>query len=252
MNRFSRIFLLIVALGGVLATNRWPATAVAQQTPTIINIAGLHDRVTVRRDERGIPYIEAANNDDLYFAQGYITATDRLWQMDLLRRNVRGELAEIFGEGALGEDKRHRTFGFAQVIDETAKHLPPNLNAAMTAYASGVNAFIDSLTDQTTPIEFRLLQYKPRPWTPADSLAVGKLLAEYLSNSWQLDLMRGAMMSLPKEKREALLPETSALDVIVVGSDQRAARTQPSGLHLFAAGTQASGRPSTTLALLQH
>jgi penicillin amidase len=244
MNRLSRTFLLIIAFGCVLATNRWPATTVAQQAPTTITIAGLHDRVTVRRDERGIPYIEATNNDDLYFAQGYITATDRLWQMDLLRRNVRGELAEIFGEAALGEDKRHRTFGFAQVIDETAKHLPPNLNAAMNAYASGVNAFIDSLTDQTTPIEFRILQYKPRHWTPADSLAVGKLLSEYLSNSWQLDVMRGAMMSLPKEKREALLPETSTLDVIVVGSDQRASL-----------GTQASGLPKSAtldLALLQQ
>src|SRR5437763_764423 len=230
MNQPTRIFLLIIALACVPATNRWPANAVAQQPPASISIAGLHDRVTVRRDERGIPYIEAANNDDLYFAQGYITATDRLWQMDLLRRNVRGELAEIFGEGALGEDKRHRTFGFAQVVDETAKHLPPNLNAAMTAYASGVNAFIDSLTDQTTPIEFRILQYKPRRWTPADSLAVGKLLSEYLSNSWQLDVMRGAMMSLPKEKREALLPETSALDVIIVGSDQRTARAGSAGI----------------------
>ena len=153
MNQPTRIFLLIIAFACVPATNRWPANAVAQQPPASISIAGLHDRVTVRRDERGIPYIEAANNDDLYFAQGYITATDRLWQMDLLRRNVRGELAEIFGEGALGEDKRHRTFGFAQVVDETAKHLPPNLNAAMTAYASGVNAFIDSLTDQAAPLD---------------------------------------------------------------------------------------------------
>src|SRR5207244_3671072 len=85
-----------------------------------------------------------------------------------------------------------------------------------------VNAFIDSLTGKTSPIEFRILRYKPRHWTVADSVAVGKLLAEYLSNSWQLDVMRGAMMSLPKEKREALLPETSPLDVIVVGSDQRA------------------------------
>src|SRR5437763_3446560 len=124
MNQPTRIFLLIIALGCVLATNRWPAPTVAQQAPASINIAGLHDRVTVRRDERGIPYIEAANNDDLYFAQGYITATDRLCQMDLLRRNVRGELAEIFGAGALGEGKRRRTFGCAPVGDETANHLP--------------------------------------------------------------------------------------------------------------------------------
>jgi acyl-homoserine lactone acylase PvdQ len=208
------------------------APAPQQQTLTI---PGLRAPVTVRRDERGIPYIEAANDADLYFAQGYITAGDRLWQMDLVRRNVRGELAEIFGSAALDEDKRHRTLGFGQVVDETAKHLPPNLNASMTAYANGVNGFIDSLTDQTTPPEFRLLQYKPRHWTPADSLCVGKLLAEYLSNSWQLDVMRGAMMSLPKEKREALLPETSPLDVLVVGSDR--AGTQASRLqHAPASG----------------
>src|SRR5882724_7260705 len=137
MNRIARIFLLIIALGCVLATNRWPATTIAQQTPTSINIAGLHDRVTVRRDERGIPYIEAANDDDLYFAQGYITATDRLWQMDLLRRNVRGELAEIFGANALASDKNHRTLGFARVVDETANHLPAGLNTAMNAFAKG-------------------------------------------------------------------------------------------------------------------
>ncbi|HYX31037.1 MAG TPA: penicillin acylase family protein [Pyrinomonadaceae bacterium] len=211
------LLLLSLTLVCVLASNQYSRRAGAQQT---LSIAGLRAPVTVRRDERGIPYIEATNDDDLYFAQGYITASDRLWQMDLLRRNVRGEMAEIFGESVLTEDKRHRTFGFAHVVDETAKHLPSNLSRSLNAYADGVNAFIDSLNDQTTPVEFRALQYKPKHWTPADSLCVGKLLAEYLSNSWQLDIMRGAMMSLPKEKREALLVETSPLDVIVVGSDR--------------------------------
>jgi penicillin amidase len=219
MNRLSRILLLaLVALASLTAVER-PRSANAQQTPGAVSVPGLRDRVTIRRDERGIPYIEAKNDDDLYFAQGYVTATDRLWQMDLLRRNVRGEMAEIFGELALSEDKRHRTFGTSYVVDETARHLPPNLDKALTAYTNGVNAFIDSLDEKTMPVEFRLLQYKPRHWTPADSLCVGKLLAEYLSNSWQLDIMRGAMMSLPKDKRDALLPETSPLDVIVVGSD---------------------------------
>src|SRR5262249_32690339 len=136
----------------------------------------------------------------------------------------RGELAEIFGQGALAEDKRHRTLGFARVVDETAKHLPANLNAAMTAYANGVNAYISSLDDKSMPSEFRILQYKPRPWTPADSLAVGKLLAEYLSTSWPLDIMRESMASLPKEKRDALLVESSPLDVLVVGSDRNTAK----------------------------
>ena len=222
MNRLSRVLLLsFIALASLTVVEK-PRSASAQQTPSTVSVPGLRDRVTIRRDERGIPYIEARNDDDLYFAQGYVTASDRLWQMDLLRRNVRGEMAEIFGEAALNEDKRHRIFGTSQVVDETAKHLPPNLNKALTAYADGVNTFIDSLDEKTTPVEFRLLQYKPRHWTPADSLCVGKLLAEYLSNSWQLDIMRGAMMSLPKDKREALLPETSPQDVIVVGSDRTA------------------------------
>src|SRR2546422_11249305 len=109
-----------------------------------LQLRGLRDRVTVRRDERGIPYIEATNDADLYFAQGFVTASDRLWQMDLLRRTVRGELSEIFGQRALGQDKSHRLFGFAGLLDETVTRLSPNLTLALNAYAKGVNAFIDS------------------------------------------------------------------------------------------------------------
>ena len=223
MNRLKAISLATLL---VLSSSALLPKPTAQQNTKTLSIAGLKDRVTIRRDERGIPYIEAANDGDLYFAQGYVTAGDRLWQMDLLRRNVRGELAEIFGAGALAEDKRHRTMGMAAIVEESARHLPANLNAAMNAYANGVNAFIDSLTDQTMPPEFRLLQYKPRHWTPADSLCVGKLLAEYLSNSWQADIMRASLTGLPKEKREALLSEKSPLDVLVVGTDQKTSKAQ--------------------------
>lgn len=219
-------FLIVGLL--IVAANSLSPQPSAQQSSEPVAIAGLKKQVTVRRDERGIPYIEAANDDDLFFAQGYVTASDRLWQMDLLRRNVRGELAEIFGQGALAEDKRHRTMGLNAVVEESAKRLPPSLNAAMTAYANGVNAYIDSLTDKTMPPEFRLLQYKPRHWTLADSVCVGKLLAEYLSQSWQADIMRASLSSLPKEKREALLSETSPLEVLVVGSDRKEARAQNS------------------------
>lgn len=191
-----------------------------QNTPqTQVQLQGLRAPVTVRRDERGIPYIEATNDDDLYFAQGYITASDRLWQMDLQRRTARGQLSEIFGNAALAQDKVHRRFGFGKMIDEAAAHLDPLFAPAVTAYTKGVNAFISSLTDQTMPTEFRVLQYKPSEWTAGDSLAVGALMAEYLSNTWQLDVMRESLASLPKEKRDVLLPDTSPLDVIVVGSD---------------------------------
>jgi penicillin G amidase len=223
-----RAFLLSLATAALVWCVLTPAAKVSSQSaaaPTrALQVAGLRSPVTVRRDERGIPYIEAANDEDLYFAQGYVTASDRLWQMDLQRRTARGELSEIFGQATLAQDKLHRTLGFARIIDQAATNLDSKFNTAVTSYAKGVNAFIDSLTEQTTPPEFRILQYKPRPWIPADSLAVGALMAEYLSTTWQLDVMRGSLSSLPKEKREALLPETSPLDVLVVGSDRRQAR----------------------------
>ena len=82
------------------------------------------------------------------------------------------------------------------MIDEAAAHLDSSFNPAVTAYTKGVNAFISSLTDQTMPPEFRVLQYKPTEWTAGDSLAVGALMAEYLSNTWQLDVMRESLASL--------------------------------------------------------
>jgi penicillin amidase len=104
--------------------------------------------VTVRRDERGIPYIQATNDHDLYFAQGYVTAGDRLWQMDVFRRNASGELAEIFGSMVLEEDKRHRTFGYAQVAAAEVEQATPQARAILDAYADGVNAYIASARRQ--------------------------------------------------------------------------------------------------------
>jgi penicillin G amidase len=195
-------------------------THAQQATSTTIQIAGLRDRVIVRRDERGIPYIEAKNDDDLYFAQGYVMASDRLWQMDLLRRNVRGELAEVLGAAALPQDQRHRTMGFARVVDDTAAKMAPPMRAVLEAYAKGVNAYIATRTPKNLPPEFLILGYKPRPWVPADSLAVGKLLYEVLSNTWPVDVMRASLANLPKEKRDALLSEITPLDVLVVGKDR--------------------------------
>jgi penicillin amidase len=105
MKRFG---LISLALGVLLLALYAPtinrSTAQTTANADTLKVAGLRERVTVRRDERGIPYVEAANDHDLYFAQGYVTASDRLWQMDLLRRTARGELAEIFGQAALEED----------------------------------------------------------------------------------------------------------------------------------------------------
>ena len=125
--------------------------------PTKVVNPGLKEEVTIRRDNRGIPYIEARSDSDLYFAQGYITASDRLWQMDLMRRLARGETAEIFGDRTLEEDKRWRRFGFGEIANQSLGQLSPELRAALNDYARGVNAYIATLTDENMPVEFKIL-----------------------------------------------------------------------------------------------
>jgi len=197
----------------------------AQDSPAKISAAGLSQEVTVRRDGRGIPFIEAANDADLYFAQGYVTASDRLWQMDMMRRVVRGETAELFGLQTLEQDKRWRRFGFASVVDRSYAMLSPELRAALDNYARGVNAFIEGLDERTMPIEFAILQYKPKPWQPTDSLAIGKILADGLSTTWRNDLFRAQAQVLPKDKLADLEDQETPYDVILFARDKAKGRT---------------------------
>jgi penicillin amidase len=199
------------------------------QEPERTQIKGITGTVTIRRDERGIPYVEAQNDEDLYFGQGYATAADRLWQMDLFRRTARGELAEMLGAGpnnvALDQDKLHRTYGFIQGAEAEYAASSPKSRALLEAYARGVNAYASSLDSKSRPPEFQILNYDFRPWTPQDSIVVVKLFFEALSDTWRLDLMRQGLASLPAEKRAALMPSMSALDVLVVGKDVPARAT---------------------------
>jgi penicillin amidase len=208
--------LIIVSIAPRLGALSSEATA----GESSLQVAGLRAPVVVRRDERGIPHIEASNEEDLYLAQGYVTASDRLWQMDLARRTARGELAEIFGRNALDSDTHFRELGFGSLADELLRKCSPALRAAAEAYARGVNAFIKSRDQKSLPPEFQLLQYQPRPWQAADTIAVGKVFSMTLSNTWQQDLVRAEIARLTKEKQEMLLPEVSPLDVILVGSDK--------------------------------
>lgn len=194
--------------------------AFAQTAPQQISLSGIKEIVTIRRDSRSIPYIEAKTDADLYFVQGYVTASDRLWQMDLLRRVARGEVAEIFGRLVLEEDKRWRRFGFAKVAKDTVHHLSPELRAALDNYARGVNAYMATLDEKTIPIEFRILQYKPREWRPEDTILIGKIMADALSSTWRGDLLRASLQSLPKEKFDDLTNQVTPYDVVLFGKDQ--------------------------------
>ncbi len=253
MNIRSRKILVVILVALICATadNFRPPLTAAQQASRTLTVPGLQKRITVRRDERGIPYIEAANDEDLYFGQGYVTANDRLWQMDLMRRTARGELAEVLGAGpnnaALEQDKQHRTLGFAQEVNAELALASPRTRALLEAYARGVNAYIDSLDPKSMPPEFQILQYKPRPWTAADCLLPVKLFAESLSTTWRLDVMREALAGLPAEKRAALLPEISPLDVLVVGKDTKKLNASVANQNRIPGQTRISDPPSTEL-----
>src|SRR5688500_14026540 len=108
-----------------------------------MSLPSLRGEVIIRRDERGVPFIEAACESDLYFAQGYATAMDRLWQMDFLRRTARGELAEVTGPAALEVDKLHRIYGFRKVAETLWHRASDHTREVLDAYARGVNAFIE-------------------------------------------------------------------------------------------------------------
>ena len=191
----------------------------AQMATKTLTVAGLSKPVTVRRDARSIPYIEAANDADLYFAQGFITASDRLWQMDLLRRVSRGELSEIFGKQVLEEDKRWRRYGFSKIAEESLTTLNPSLKTALENYSRGVNAYIATLDKDSMPPEFKILQYQPTAWKPTDTLCIGKILADGLSSTWRQDLIRASLQSLPKDKLADLTNNITPFDVVLYGKD---------------------------------
>lgn len=214
-NAFIRIGFTILFLGSALYGQAPVSTVVVRE---------LEGTVTVRRDARGIPYVEATTDVDLYFAQGYVTASDRLWQMDILRRVPRGETAEIFGDKALEQDKHFRRFGFAKVAEESLAILSPKLRAALNDYARGVNAYIATLKDTTLPVEFQILRYRPREWTPTDTIVIGKVLADALSTTWQNDLLRASLRQLPAEKFADLTNQVTPYDVVLFGNDAPATK----------------------------
>lgn len=190
------------------------------QTPSQnLSVSGLKESVTVRRDERGIPYIEANSEADLYFVQGYTMASDRLWQMDLFKRVARGETAEVFGKLTLEEDKRWRKFGFAKIAEENLKYMAPEVRAAIENYARGVNAYIATLNEKTLPVEFQILRYQPSEWKVTDSIIIGYILSDALSTTWQQDLLKASLADLPKDKLEMLFSPASQDDVLLFGKD---------------------------------
>lgn len=166
---------------------------------------------TVRRDKLGIPHIEAASWQDAIFLQGFVTAQDRLWQMDGLRRFGAGELSEIVGPAALDTDKKARPLRMRTIAESYVRNLSPEDRAVLVEYARGVNYFIETQRGKY-PLEFSIpgRSYDPRPWTPTDSLIVGLVMFRNLTTSWEEDFAKQQLLTLGgPAKVQYLIPKAA-------------------------------------------
>ncbi len=181
--------LLLVALaataGVLLARRSLP------QVSGEVALPGLRAPVTVYRDARGVPHVFARNEHDVFFAQGYVTAQDRLFQMDLSRRAAAGRLSEVIGEKTLDVDRFFRSYGLARAARLSLGATSERSLAALEAYADGVNAFIRQASGAgRLPLEFRLLGYVPEPWAPLDTLMIAKFMAYDLGGNAAAEVWR--------------------------------------------------------------
>ena len=146
-------------------------------------LPGLQRPVTVRYDDRRVPHVFAQNDHDLYFAQGYLTARDRLWQMEFQTHVAAGRLAEIVGPARLETDRFFRRMGlpFGAAHSLRAAMADPTTRVVLEAYSAGVNAYIGQLTPATLPFEYKLLDYQPEPWQPLKCALMLKLMVWDLS-----------------------------------------------------------------------
>ena len=181
------IFLAALALAGlVLTAGIWLKHKMQSSLPEIDGrqlTPGLTAPVTIRRDQHGIPHIEAANLDDLMFAQGYVTAQDRLWELDMERRMAAGEVAEILGPKLVEHDRMQRMLAIRSTAERLTASLDERNRHYFEDYAHGVNAYIASHQDRL-PAEFRLLMYRPQPWQPVDSMLVVMDMEQILDQHW--------------------------------------------------------------------
>ena len=195
------LLLATVVVGGSLFIRR--------TFPTIdgtVEVPGLNSMVQVYRDQWGIPHIYADNVEDLFFAQGYVTAQDRLWQMEFNRRVASGTLSEVLGDATLETDRFIRTLGWRRVAEVEADNLQGDALLVLEAYAAGVNAFVDTHRGNL-PLEFTILGFEPEPWTPADSIAWAKVMAWDLGGNWEAELLRARLIeALGEEKASELAP----------------------------------------------
>ncbi len=206
MNRLVKIGLIVVGilLVIVIAAGVTGVAVVRRPYPTTdgtVTLTGLTDKVEIIRDEYGIPQIYAQNEADLFFAQGYVHAQDRFWQMEFWRHIGQGRISEIVGDAALNSDKFIRTMGWNRAAADTVayyKKETPEYYALLEAYSAGVNAYIeqnrDSLSVNQTILNLVGDPWEIEPWTPLNTISWGVVMADDLGGNWSGEIRRARLI----------------------------------------------------------
>ena len=212
--RVVAVLAVVVAIAFLVARQHI-RTITSEDLPQLdgsLAVYGLAGPVTVERDARGVPHIRASSMDDLVFAQGYITAQDRLWQMDLLRRHASGQLAAILGQKLVDHDRLQRTLQIRASADRILQVLPADQRHWLEVYARGVNTSMGAQLSHL-PVEFRIIGYQPALWTPRDSLLIELAMFQDLTTAFPAKLGREALSAhLPAELIADLYPTGSWRD----------------------------------------
>jgi penicillin amidase len=191
-----------------------------------VALHGLNDWVDVASDGLGIPTIKAGNRDDAFRALGWAHARDRLFQMELMRRNSAGRLAELFGPAALEWDQRQRSFGFEQAARDIYAALPDGQKQVHIAYAAGVNAFLAQA--KLLPPEFLALRHTPEPWRVEDNVLVALGMFQTLNSQEEGERRLTVMQQvLPPSVTEFLTPDTGVFDAVLTGGPQSRRPARP-------------------------
>ncbi len=210
------IAILLGAFGVFLTRRSFPKTSGE------VKLDGLNSQVDIYRDSFGIPHIYAKTSHDLFFAQGYVHAQDRFWQMDFWRHIGSARLSEMFGESQLDTDIFLRTLGWARIAQQELEDLNPDELALLQAYADGVNAYLADHKGSALSLEYAVLKlltpgYSPEPWQPLNTLTWGKVMAWDLSSQGETEVEHAILLNTLTPEQIAFLfpPYPSDHPVIV-------------------------------------
>jgi len=212
----SVLSLIVIALiAGLLIIRNIQRSALPKMKGEL-SLEGLSGEVTVYRDQRGMPHIYAYDEHDLYFAVGYVMAQERLWQMDLIRRATKGRLSEIFGKDYVQTDLFLRSLDMTGKSKKIIEKEDPAILICAQAYCAGVNKYIKDAGNKLPP-EFRILSYKPDPWTPEDMAnIIGYMGWDLASGNLDMDISSYRLtQKLGAEKTKQLIPDWKAVKSFV-------------------------------------